>query len=166
MQEIFADATSGNAWTNRTLCRIRRTRINGSIPFSAPIHSVMRKYSTRASSDSSETRVPIGTGRTSTAPPAEAIRSPDIGDKRQSDTPILRDSNKLDTYLDGKLTSNLAEPPILSDVVSEKLLNSYRRDLYDRAGMHLAADLVNILAPQFVDLGFSTIDYLDNGSSL
>ena len=32
--------------------------------------------------------------------------------------------------------------------------------------MNLAADLVNIPAPQFVDLGLSTIDALDKGASI
>ena len=39
VKEIFADATSGNTWNNRTPRRISRTSIDGYTPISTPIHS-------------------------------------------------------------------------------------------------------------------------------
>ena len=99
---IFSDATSGNVWTNRTLRKINRTGIYGSIPVSTPIHSGMSKYSTPASSDSTETkgtrtRIPIGT----TAPTCGLNVKHKIDNIRQYTTPYLGKSNKLDTSIDG-----------------------------------------------------------------
>ena len=67
VQEIFTDAEVGSAWTNRTPRRISRTRVDGSIPISTLIHSGIRKTSTPYSSDSTGTRIYIGTSGTSTA---------------------------------------------------------------------------------------------------
>ena len=161
LQEIFADAALGNTWKNRTLRRIIRTGVDGSIPIFNQIHSVLSKSFTPYYSDSNGTSISIGTYGTSTAPPAEAIWSPGIGNKRQSATPNFRYSDKLDTSIDGKFTSNLVAPPIFTDVVSDKLSISSSRDLYACVGMHLAIDPVNSVTPQFVDLGFSTINTLD-----
>ena len=101
VKEIFADATSGNAWTNRTLRQISRTGVDGSIPISTPIHTGMRKSSTPSYSDNDGTRgtgtgTPIGT----TSPPYGLNVSPKIDDIRQSATPDLRKSNKLKTSID------------------------------------------------------------------
>ena len=71
-----------------------------------------------------------------------------------------------DTSIDGKFTNNFVAPPIFTDVLSEKLSNSFSRDIYARVGMHLTVDIVNFVTPQFVDLGFSTIDALDKGAGL
>ena len=38
VKEIFADAMSGNAWTDRTPHRISRTGVDGSTPMYTPIH--------------------------------------------------------------------------------------------------------------------------------
>ena len=39
VKEIFADAMSGNAWTDRTPHRISRTGVDGSTPMYTPIYS-------------------------------------------------------------------------------------------------------------------------------
>ena len=91
---------------------------------------------------------------------------PDIDDIQQSTTPYLINSNKLDTSIDQQFTNNLVAPPIFTEVLCDKLSESSRWDLYARVGFHLASDSVNIPAPQFVDLGLSTINSLDKGSSL
>ena len=92
--------------------------------------------------------------------------SPEIYNIRQSATPDLRKSNKLDTSIDGNFTNILVAPTIFTYVVSEKLSNSYIRDIYARVGMHLTEDPVNSVTPQLVDLGFSTVDVLDKGASI
>ena len=166
VKEIFADATPGNYWTNRNPQRIRRTGVHWYIPISTPIHSGMSKYSTPASSDSTGTRITIGTSSNTTAPPCGLNVSPKIYDIRQSATPCLRKSNKLDAAIGVKFPNNLVAPPIFTEVLCDKLSNSYSRDLYTRCQMKLAAYPVNILAPQFVYLGLSTIDTLDGGASL
>ena len=166
VKEIFADATPGNVWINWNLWRIRRTVIYGSIPIYTPIYSKIRETLTPDFSDSTGTRIFIGTSGTSTATSTEAIYNPGIVNNRQSATPDLRDSNKLDTSIDGKFTNNLVAPPIFTDVVSDKLSNSSSWYLYGHIGMKLVADTVNSMTPQFVDLRFSTIDTLDKGDSI
>ena len=166
LKEIFADATLGNAWKNRTPQKISRTGIDGSIPISNPIRSGMRKYSTPDSSDSSLTRINIGTSDTTTAPPCGLSTSPEIGNIRQSATPNPRDSDKLDTSIDRYLTNNLIAQPIFTDVLSKKPSNGSSWDLYALTGMHLTTHPINYVTPQFVDFGFSTVDALDKGDGL
>ena len=60
----------------------------------------------------------------------------------------------------------MVAPPIFTEILGEKLSKSSRWDLYTRCRMNLAADPVNIPAPQFVDLGLSTFNVLDKGISL
>ena len=132
-REIFADATLGNMWTNRTPRRISRTGIDGSIQISTPIHSGMRKPSTPDSGDSDITRVTrsriaIGT----TAPTCGLNVNANIDDIRQSNTPYLGKSNKLDTSIDWKFTNNIIAPPIFTRVPCENNFTSSRRDLYTR----------------------------------
>ena len=167
VMEISADAMLVNMWTNRTLRQIRRTGVDRFIPISTPIHSGMSKSSIPGSSDSTRTRgtgirIPIG----NTAPCCGLNVSLKIDDIRQPATPNLRNSNKLDTSIDRKLTNNLVAPPIFTDLIYEKLYNSSIWDIYTSFQMNFVANTVNIPAPQFVDLGISTIDTLDKGSSI
>ena len=165
-KEIFVDATLGNAWNNRTPRQISRTGVDVSIQIFTPIHSGMIKYYTTGSSDSSGTRIPIGNSNTNTAPPCGLNVSPNIGDIQKSTTPDLRDSDKIDTSVDGKFTNNLVALPIFTDILSDEISNTSIRGLYARIGMHLSADPVNSVAPKFVYLGFSTVDVLDKGAGL
>ena len=126
----------------------------------------MIKYSTPYSSASSGTRIPIGTSDNTTSPPCGINLSPKIYNTWKSVTLYFRESNKLDTYIDGKFTNNLVAPPIFTEVICDKLSGSSIRDIYMRCYMNLAADPVNIPVPQFVDLGLSNIDALDKGASL
>ena len=94
VKEIFMNATSGNAWTNRTPRRISRTGVDGSIPISTPIHIGMSKYPIPDSSDSTGTRgtgtrITIGTNDT----PFGLNVSPSIENIRKFTTPDLRKSN-------------------------------------------------------------------------
>ena len=166
VKKISADTTSGNTWTNRTPWLTSRTGINGSIPISTPIHSGIRETSIPDSSDSIVTRISVVTIDNITDPPTEAIWSPGVGNKRQYTTPYFRDSDKLDTSIDGNFTNKLVDPPIFTDVVRDKLSNDSIRDIYAFVGMHLAADPINSVTPHFVDLGFSTVDALDKGAGL
>ena len=91
LREIFADATSVNALTNRAPRRISRTGIGISIPISTPIHSVMSKYPTPDSSDragtrGTRTRISVGTTSSSSG----LNLSPKIDNIQQSATPDLR----------------------------------------------------------------------------
>ena len=166
MKEILVDTASGNAWTNRTPWQISRNGIDGSTPSSTPIHSGMSKYSNPDSSDSSGTRIRIGTSDTTNSPPWGLNVSPNIGSIWQSATPYLIKSNKLDAAIDGKFPDNLIEPPIFTDVLSEKLSNSSIQYLCTPCPMNFSAYPVNIPGPKFVDFGLSNIDALDKGTSL
>ena len=161
VQEVFTDKTPSNVWTNRTPRRIGRTGVDGSIPISTPIHSGISETSAPSSSDSTGTRISIGTIGTSTDPPAESIQSPGAMNKRKSSTPDLRDSNKLVISIDIKFTNNLVAPTIFTDLVREKLSNNSSRAIYACVGIHLSEDITSSVAPQFVDLGFYTVDSLD-----
>ena len=166
VQEIFVDATLCNTWTNRTPQKIMRTGVAGSIPIYTTIHSEIIKTYTPASSDRTGTRIFIGTSGTSTEPPAEGIWIPGVGNKRQSPNPDHRDYNKLDISNDGKLTNKFVAPPILTDVVSDNISDSPILDINVCVGMHLAADSVNSVILEFVDLGFSNVSSLDKGAVL
>ena len=162
VKEIFAGTTSVNTWTNRSLLKIISTGVDKYIPISTSIHSGMRKYSNPAPSDSTVTRISIRT----TSPPCGINVSLKIDNIRQSATPYLRKSNKLDTSIDGKFTNILAELPIFIEVLCDKISDIFIQDLYTRRLMNLAAHPVNIPAPQFVDLGLLTIDALDKVASI
>ena len=149
-----------------TLWKIIRTGVDGSIPIYTTIHSGMRKYSTQASSDISGTRITIVTTDTTTDPPYGINVNPKIGNIRKSATPDLRDSDKLDTSIDGNSTNNLVAPTIFTDVLSNKPSKSSSRGIYDRTGIHLTEDPVNSVTPQFVDLGFYTVEALDKGAGI
>ena len=58
----------------------------------------------------------------------------------------------------------MVAPPIFTEVICGKLSDSSIRDLYMRCWMDIAADPINILSPQFVNLGLSNIDVLDKGA--
>ena len=90
----------------------------------------------------------------------------DIWDIRQSTSPYLRYSNKLDTSINRLFTNNLVALTIFTEVIGEKIYDSSSQDLYTRCRMNPAADSDNIPAPQFVDLGLFTINALDTGASL
>ena len=109
---IVSYATSGNMWTNMTLRQISRTGIDRFIPISTPIHRIMSKYFDPYSSDSSVNRIPIGTSDTTNSPPCDLNVSLKIGNIWQTTTPNLRDSNNLDTSIDGEFTNNLVVPPL------------------------------------------------------
>ena len=107
----------------------------------------------------------IGTIGT-TAPPCGLNLSPDIDNIWQSATPYLIKSNIFDISIDLQFTNNMVAPPIFTEVISDKLSDSSIQDLYMHCSLNLAEDPVNIPAPQFVDLGLSTINALDKGASL
>ena len=118
-KEIFANTMSGNLCTNSTTRQISRSGVDRSIPIPTTIHSIMSKYSTPYSSDSSGTRVPIGTSGISTATPCGINMIPKIGDIWQSATPDIRDSDKLDTSIDVNFTNDLVELPNFTVVLSD-----------------------------------------------
>ena len=154
-------------WTNRNPRWINKNGIDESIPISTSIHSGMRKSSTPDYSDSNGTRgngnrIPIGT----TDPTCGINVSPNIVNTRQSTTPNLRKSNKLDTSIDWQFTNNMVVPPIFTELLCDKLSDCSIQNLYIRVWINLTADPINIPAPQFLDFWLSTSDVLYKGASI
>ena len=117
-KEIFANAMLVNVWTSRTLWKISKTGVDGSIPTSTPIHIGMSKYSTPTYSDISGTR--CTRNRISVRDTSQHCGlnvSLEICHIRESTTPDLRKSNKLDTSIDNQSTNNLVAPPIFTEVI-------------------------------------------------
>ena len=125
------------------------------------MHSRMRKSSTLDSSDSSGTSIFIGNSNTTIAPFCGLNVTPNIDDIQQYVSPYLRKFDKLDAAIDVKFPNNLVLPHIFTNVLSGKISDSSIRDLCTCCWMNLEADSINILEPQFFDLGHSRIDELD-----
>ena len=128
--------------------QIIRTGVGGFTPISTQIYRGISETSTPDSSDSNGTRIPIGTCGTSTDPPDGDLWIPGIGNIRQSATPNLINSGKLDAAIDGKFTNNPDAPPIFTELFSDKLSNSSFQDIYARVWMHLATDPISPVTPQ------------------
>ena len=78
----------------------------------------------------------------------------------------LINSNKLDTSIHQQFTNNMVAPPIFTKILGDTLSDISLWDIYTRFRMNLVSDTGNIPAPQFIDLGISTIDSLDKSASL
>ena len=155
-KKIFVDTTSVRAWTNRIPRQISRTGVDGNTP---------EKIGHACSISETSSPALIGIIGT-TAPPCGLNVSPYIHNIWKSATPDFRKSNKLDTSVDQQFTDNLVAPPIFTEVICDKLSYSSIQDLYTCCWMNLVADLVNVPARKFVDLGLSTINVLGKGASL
>ena len=155
VKKIFADATSGNAWTNRIPRQVIRTGVNRTTPGNIGNDCGI-----------SEASYPALIGIIgATDPPCGLNKSQEIGDTRQSTSPDLRNFNKLDTSIYQQFTNNIIAPPIFTEVIGDKISGSSIWYLYTRCWTKLASDPVNIPESQFVDLELSTINALGKGSS-
>ena len=156
VNKIFADETSDNMWTSRTPWQVIRVGVNkntsGNIGHACGI-------SETSSTDMIEI---IG----DTAQPCGLIVSQEIGDVWQSTSPDIKNSNKLETSIHQQYTDNLVAPLNFTEVLGDKPFNSSSRYLYKCCKLKLTADTVNIPAPQFMDLGLSTINSMDKGASI
>ena len=72
----------------------------------------------------------------------------------------------MEASVDGKLSYNPIETPVITQVLSDKLSNSSSRDLYTHCRVNLATYPANLVAPQFVNHGFSTVNTLNKGSRI
>ena len=85
-----------------------------------------------------------------------------VKNKRQSTFPDLVGQNqKLDTAADGKLSDDLDYASVFIKVIGHKLSKDSISDLYTRCRMNFVADPVQTQTLQFMDLGFLTINALD-----
>ena len=67
----------------------------------------------------------------------------------------------MDAVVDVKLLDDLDSASIFSKVIGHKISDGSIEDLYSRCMMNSAADVVQTQAPQFMDMGFLTINTLD-----
>ena len=72
----------------------------------------------------------------------------------------------MDAVVDGKLTDDLDYASILVKVIGHKLSDSFSGDLYSLCRINFADDLIQTHTPQFMDMGFSTINSLDESGGL
>ena len=130
-------AASGDAWTSRTPRRVSRTGVNGIPP--GRIENCIGVVET----SSPDLIVIIGT-----ATPCGLNLSQDVGDIQQSTFPgLVRQSQKLDTVVDGKFSDNHGETSIFSMVLCDKFPDSSSQDIYMRCRMNLTADPVQTQTP-------------------
>ena len=100
------------------------------------------------------------------APCGLKVRQKD-SNKQESTSPRLVGKTKiLDAVVDGKLPNDLNSASIFSKVIDHKLSNSSSGDLYMRYRMNFTDDPVQNHTPQFMDLGFSSINVLDESSGV
>ena len=93
--------------------------------------------------------------------------SQQVANKRQSTSPgLVVQTQKLNAVLDVKLPDDLDSAYIFSKLISHKLSHTSSSDLYTRCRMNLAADPIQTQTPQFMDMGFLTINALGESSGI
>ena len=102
-----------------------------------------------------------------TSPPFGLKVSQQVENKRKSTSPgFVGQSQKLDAVVDGNFPHDLHPALIFSKVIGHKLSGGSSWDLNVRFRMNFAADTVQTQTPQLMDLGFSTINALDESNGL
>ena len=79
---------------------------------------------------------------------------------------MVGDTPKLDAVIDGNLPDDLDSASIFSKVIGHKLSDSSSSDIYLLCRIKSAADTVQTQTPQFIDMGLSTINTLNESSGL
>ena len=155
-KEIAVDAALGGVWTSKTPWRVSRTGVDGSTSCGIDNYIIIIETS------SPDLLRIIGTD-----PPCGLSLIQEVGDIHQPTYPgLVRQFQKLDATTDGKLSDNRDLTSIFSKVISDKLSNGSRKDLYTRCRMNLTVDSIQTQTTQLLDLGLSTINTLDEGSDL
>ena len=155
-KEVVAEVTLGGAWFNRTLRKLIRTGSSESNP--GDIRNAVSII---------EHPSPFLIVTVDTSPPCGLDTIHQVANKRQSNfLGLVRQTQKLDAVVDGRLTDDLDSESIFSKLIGHKIYNGSSGDLYMRCRMNFAADPVQTQTPQFMYLGISTINALDKSSGL
>ena len=155
-KEVIVDAALCSAWVHWTQWQVSSMGVDGSTP--GYILNVVIIV---------ELSFPVLIGIVVTSPPWVINVSQDFGNKWRSTSPgLVGQSQKFYAVVDRKLPNNLNSTSIFSKVIGNKLSDGSRGDLYTRFRMNFAADPVQTQIPQFIYLGFSIINALDEGSGL
>ena len=156
MKEVVANAASVVAWINMNMRKVSRTGVGGSTPGNISNSVSVIKMSS-----------PVLIGIFGTSLPCGLDVIQKVGNKQQSDSPGLDGQpQKLDAVFDRKLPDDFDITSIFSKVIGEKIFNGSSGDLYKRCRMNFADDPIQTQISQFMDLGLSTINSLDEGSGL
>ena len=143
-------------WVNRNLRQVSRTGVDGSTP--GDIRNAVSEV---------EPKSPFLIGIVATSPPCGINTIRQVENKWQSTSPgLVGQTPKLDAVVDGKLPDDLDSASIPSKRIGHKLSDSSIGDLYMRCKMNFTADPVQTQTPQFMDLGYWTINALDKSSGL
>ena len=97
-----------------------------------------------------------------TYPPCGLNLIQQVANKHQSTSPgLVIQSQKLDAIVDVELPNDLDLTSIFSKIISHKLSDGPRRDVYICFRMNFVADPVQTKTPPFMDLEFLKIIALD-----
>ena len=91
------------------------------------------------------------------SPHSGGLWTPGIVNKWKSASPNFWKSDEFDAAVDGNFPNNSIAPPILTQGFSDKLSNSFRRDMYVRCGVHPVVSQVGTH-------GFSNVNTLNKGA--
>ena len=142
---------SGGAWVNRTPGQVSRTGRDGSTPGDTGLAVRSKPYPS-----------PVLVLSLTISPACGISGSLQVERKQQSTSPDeVRNSQKLDTVVDGKLPDDRDSASVFSKVISRELSHGSRDDLYLRCRMNFLINVVQKEAPQFVYLGLPAINTLD-----
>ena len=148
------DAASGFAWINRDPWQVSRTDKDGSTQ-GGILNAVIIV----------EPPSPVLDGIFGNAEPSGINMIQQVVNKRQYVSPsLVGQPPKLDAVVDVKFPDDLNLLSIFRKEIGDKLSNHLNSDLYMRCRMNLKAYPIQTQTPQFVDMGFLTIDALDDNS--
>ena len=155
-KEVIAEAASGGAWVNRTLCQLSRTGVYGSTP--GNIHNSIGVV---------EPPSPVLIVIVATYLPCGLNASKNVVNKWQPTSPgLVGHTQKLDAVVERKLPNDLNYGSIFSKLIGHKISNISSGDLYTRCRINFTDDTLQTQTPQFMYLGLLTINSLDESSGI
>ena len=155
-KEVITDAELGGAWVNMTPWQVSQTGVDRSTPGNI-CHAVIVVGPPS----------PVLIRIVSTSPSCVINTSYQVANKRQSNSLVLvGQTQKLDAVVDRKFPDDLYSASIFSKVISPKLSNGSSGDLYTYFRVKFTDDSMQTQTPQYMDLGFSTINSLDESNDL
>ena len=141
---------------NKTLWKVIRTWVDGSTLGNSG-NAVSIKHATS----------PVMIGIFGTYPTCGLNGILQVANTRHFSSPgLVGQTQKLDAVIDRNFPDDLNSASIFNKVISHKLSDSSSGDFYTHCRMNFEAGPVQTQTPQLMDLGFSTINALDEISGL
>ena len=155
-KEIVAEAVLVDGWLNRTPWQVIRMGVYGSTPY-----EICNAVSVKNALS------PFLIEIFATLPTCGLDTSLEIANKLHSSYPGLVGKNQnLVAVVDRKLPNDMDYAYIFSIVIGQNTSKGFSRDLYTRCRMNFADDPVQTQTPQFMNLGYSTINTSNERSAL